>query len=217
MNYNLKPFKHSSHYKILDLIEKNKKILDVACAGGYMASLLKEKGCSVVGVDFDAEYINEAKKHCEAYFLDITKEKVEGKYDVIILGDILEHLPAPNKILLDLKENLNENGYIIISLPNIVNIYPRLKILFGSFDYQDKGIFDRTHLRFFTRKTLKEMLVDTGYTIEKMEYTPIPFHVAFPGVPKFIVDVFYYISYLGTIIWPTLFAYQFVVKIRCKK
>lgn len=217
MNYNLKPFKYSSHSRILDLVEKNKKVLDIACAGGYLASFLKEKGCTVDGIDNDIEYVKEAQKYCNAKVLDINTEKIEGKYDVIILGDILEHLPYPDKFLASLKDNLNTEGSIIISLPNIVNLYPRLKILLGSFDYEDKGIFDRTHMRFFTRKTFKEMISSTGYDIEKLEYTPIPVYVAFPNAPKFIMDPFYYLFHLGTVVWPTLFAYQFVAKIKCKK
>lgn len=216
MNYTLKPFKYSSHYQIIDLVDSNKKVLDIACASGYLASFLKDKGCTVDGIDNDIAYINEAKKYCNAKVLDINKEKIEGNYDVIILGDILEHLPEPDKILSSLKDNLNANGYIIISLPNIVNIYARLKILFGNFDYADKGIFDKTHLKFFTRKTLKEMIDTTGYKIETLGYTPIPVYIAFSKAPKWIVDPIYYMFYLGTCIWPTLFAYQFVTKIKPK-
>ena len=214
MIYNLKPFKYSSHSKILDLVEKNTKVLDVACASGYLASFLKEKGCLVEGIDSDVEYINEAKKHCNASVFDITKEKITGKYDVIILGDILEHLVNPDKILFNLKQNLNENGYILISIPNIVNIYPRLKILLGFFDYEEKGIFDRTHLKFFTRKTVKEMIHNAGYEIEKLDYTPIPIYVKFPNAPKFILNLIYSVFHFLSIFWPTLFAYQFILKIK---
>lgn len=213
MNYNLKPFKYSSHYRILDMVEPNKKVLDVACASGYLFPFLKQKGCSVVGIDSNIEYVKEAQKHGEAYLIDITNEVV-GKHDVIILGDILEHLSSPDKVLVSLRENLNKDGYIIISIPNIVNIYPRLKILFGNFDYEKKGIFDETHLRFFTRKSLKEMIKDTGYKIEKLEYTPIPIYVRFPNAPKILLSPIYYIFYIVSVLWPTLFGYQFVVKIK---
>lgn len=214
MIYTLKPFKFSSHDKIIKLVEPDKKVLDIGCASGYLASFLKEKGCLVDGIDYDDKYIQEAKKHCNAKVLDISKENIEGRYDVVIMGDILEHLVHPDEVLLKLKYNLSDNGYIIISLPNIVNIYPRLKILCGMFDYEEKGIFDRTHLKFFTRKSLKEMLKNTGYKIEKMDYTPIPIYIKFPKAPKFLVDPIYYILYFLSICWPTMFAYQFVVKIK---
>ena len=216
MKYLLKPFKWSSHDKIINLTEKNKKVLDIGCASGYLASFLKEKGCLIDGIDTDEESIKEAKKYFNAYVLDISKEDIKGKYDVIILGDILEHLEHPDKILFKLKDNLNKDGYIVISLPNIVNIYPRLKILFGIFDYEEKGIFDRTHLKFFTRKSFKELIKDTGYEIEKLEYTPIPIYVKFPNAPKFLMNPIYYILHILSISWPTLFAYQFVVKIKAK-
>jgi len=214
MKYNLKPFKFSSHDKILNLVEKNKKVLDVGCASGYLAFFLKEKGCVVEGVDTDSESIKEAMNYCKAYVLDISKEEIKGKYDVIILGDILEHLEYPDKILSKLKENLNKDGYVVISLPNIVNIYPRLKILFGHFDYEETGIFDKTHLKFFTRKSLKELVSNTGYKIERLEYTPIPIYLKFPKAPKFLLNFIYYILYILSISWPTLFAYQFVVRIK---
>jgi 2-polyprenyl-3-methyl-5-hydroxy-6-metoxy-1,4-benzoquinol methylase len=215
MIYTLKPFKFSSHYKIVDLVEKNKKVLDVACASGYLATFLKQKGCSIDGVDIDSEYIDEAKKHCDnVAILDISKEKIEGKYDVVILGDILEHLSNPDDILSGLKNNLNNDGYIIISIPNIVNIYPRLKIFFGNFDYEEKGIFDRTHLRFFTKKSFVELIKKAGYKIEKMEYTPIPLYVKFPKAPLFLISPFYFLLYALAVFWPSLFAYQFVVKIK---
>ena len=214
MKYNLKPFKFSSHDKILNLVEKNKKVLDIGCASGYLASFLKEKGCIVEGVDTDSESIKEAMNYCKAYVLDISKEDIKGEYDVIILGDILEHLEYPDKILSKLKENLNKDGYIVISLPNIVNIYPRLKILFGHFDYEEIGIFDKTHLKFFTRKSLRELISNTGYKIEKLEYTPIPIYLKFPKAPKFLLNFIYYILYILSISWPTLFAYQFVVRIK---
>ncbi len=216
MKYLLKPFKWSSHDKIINLTEKGKSVLDVGCASGYLASFLKEKGCQIDGIDTDTESIREAKRHLNAYVLDISKEKVVGKYDVIILGDILEHLEHPDKILSNFKDNLNKDGYVIISLPNIVNIYPRLKILFGYFDYEEKGIFDRTHLKFFTRKSLKELIDSTGYQIEKLDYTPIPIYVKFPYAPKFLLNGAYFILHVLSVFWPTLFAYQFVVKIKVK-
>ena len=155
MKYKLKPFKFSSHDKILNFVEKNKKVLDIGCASGYLASFLEEKNCIVDGIDIDQKSVAKAKEFCNAHVLNISQEKIDEKYDVIILGDILEHLEHPDEILSKLRGNLNDGGYIIISLPNIVNIYPRVKILFGYFDYEEVGIFDRTHLRFFTRKSLK--------------------------------------------------------------
>ena len=159
----------------------------------------------------------EAKKYCNAYVLDITKEDVVGMYDVIILGDILEHTVDPEGILRKIQKNLTKDGYIIISTPNIVNIYARIKILFGNFDYAEKGIFDKTHVHFFTRKTLRQTVDSAGYDIEKMEYTIIPVQLVFKKLRKSIINSVAHILYGITTIWTTLFAYQFVVKISCKK
>lgn len=217
MKYNLKPFKLSSHDKIIKLVEKNKKVLDVGCASGYLASFLKQKGCTIDGIDTDRESVEKAKEYCNASILDISKDKINGEYEVIILGDILEHLVNPDKVLLNLKENLKNDGYIIISIPNIVNIYPRLKILFGHFDYEEIGIFDRTHLKFFTKKSLKKMINKTGYKIEKLEYTPIPIYLKYPRFPRFILNSVYYLLSILARYWPTMFAYQFIAKVYVAK
>ena len=216
-NYNFKPFKHSSHHKIIDLVERNKKVLDVGCASGYIASILKKKNCYVFGVDNNEEELKNARKHCdEVALLDISKDKINGKYDVIILGDILEHLLDPGVILKKLSNNLNEGGYIIISLPNIANIHPRLSLLLGKFDYTNIGILDKTHLKFFTLKTFRELVRGSGYELISMQTTPIPIHLAFPNIPKSLLNLFYSMLNISSKVWPTMFGYQFVAKVKWK-
>ena len=70
----------------------------------------------------------------------------------MVFGDVLEHLRDPLAVLMEFTESLKDDGVVIISLPNIANIYVRLNLLIGRFDYQDRGILDRTHIRFFTRE-----------------------------------------------------------------
>ena len=214
--YKLKPFKHSSHDKIISLVKPNSKVLDVGCASGYIAYLLKNKNCQVTGIDIDEKYLEEAKNHCESvHLLDISKmskegKKIKGIFDVIILGDILEHTSHPHEILINLKENLKDEGIMIISVPNIVNLYARIKIISGNFDYEDKGIFDRTHLRFFTIKSLKKLVNKCGFEIKRIDFTPIPIKLIFKESP----DVMNSSLHLLANIHPNLFAYQIIATIK---
>jgi 2-polyprenyl-3-methyl-5-hydroxy-6-metoxy-1,4-benzoquinol methylase len=217
MIYTHKPFKWSSHYKIVNLVREGETVLDVGSAGGYVAKPLVERGYKVTAVDLDEEYVKEASKYCDARVLDITRDSIQDSYDSIILGDILEHLVDPEEVLVSLRDNLNDGGYLVISIPNIVNIYPRLKIFLGYFDYVEKGPFDKTHLRFFTKKTFKELIEESSYVFETIEYTPIPIQLKFEKAPKIVIDFFYSLLYLLANIWPALFAYQFVAKVRAKQ
>jgi methionine biosynthesis protein MetW len=208
--YEFKPFKYSSHEKIISLVKPNSKVLDIGCASGYIASQLKLKNCEVTGIDNDEKSLEEAKKHCNKVFLlDISKESVDGKFDFIILGDIIEHTSNPEEVLIKLKKNLNQNGKMIVSVPNIVNIYARLRIIFGTFPQEDKGIFDRTHLKFFTIKTLRKIIKDNNFKLKKLNFTPIPFKLIFPHSPTIISDLLSFLAYL----WPNLFAYQLIATI----
>jgi len=207
--YEFKPFRYSSHEKIISLVKPNSKVLDIGCASGYIASQLKKKNCEVTGIDNSKEYLKEAKKHCkEVQLLDISRETPKGTYDVIILGDVLEHTPNPEEILIKLKKNLSPAGTIIISVPNIVNIYARFKIMTGTFPQDDKGIFDRTHLRYFTIKSLKALIKNSNLKIRKLNFAPIPLKLVFPRSPQIFSDMLFFITYL----WPNLFAYQLIIK-----
>jgi len=89
-------------------------------------------------------------------------------FDCIIYADVLEHLKNPENVLIKHREKLNDNGYIIASIPNIQYIRPVLSILFDKLEYAEAGILDRTHLRFFTLHTIKKMFADTGFEIIKI-------------------------------------------------
>lgn len=192
--YSFNPFQFSSHRKIIELTESNKKVLDIGCSSGYLGSKLKLKNCHIVGIDNDRVALKVAKKYYQrVFFLDLEKDIIRGRFDVIILGDIIEHLSRPDEFLKKLKRNLNKNGYILISTPNIVNIAARIKIILGKFEYQEKGLFDKTHLRFFTLKSFKQLVRDSGYSLVCFKVAPIPIFLAFPRIPKYLLTPLYYL------------------------
>lgn len=175
-NYSLGAFVYGSHNQIIELVGRNKKVIDVGCNKGYLSSKFKENGCYVVGIEADLESANIAKKICDEIVIgDIEQmEKLQypdNYFDCMVLADVLEHLKNPEKALLVLKRYLNTKGFIVASLPNIARIDIRLNLLFGKFDYTETGILDRTHLRFFTLTNAKKLFTDCGYKILQVNFT----------------------------------------------
>jgi hypothetical protein len=109
-------------------------------------------------------------------------------------------------------DHLAADGRIVISVPNVANLLVRVGLLLGRFDYTDRGILDRTHLRFFTRRTLGEFVQGCGLTIERTDVTPVPVEEVLTWLRgrRRILTVLHAV----TRVRPTLFGYQFVVSCR---
>jgi methionine biosynthesis protein MetW len=174
---------------IYNKIKSNKKVLDLGCWTGRLGEkLINEKKCNVVGVDINKEALAIAAKRLNNTFssdLNNPEEllsNINQKFDYIIFADVLEHLKSPKDILKAIQILLKPNGEIIISLPNIAYWTIRLKFLLGIFHYDKTGIMDETHLRFFTRKSAKELINSCGLKIENFYYTGRQF---FPSLNAF--------------------------------
>jgi hypothetical protein len=120
----------------------------------------------------------------------------------------LEHLIDPEYVLSKLKTNLKKDGLLVVSLPNVANIYVRMSLLFGRFNYHSKGLLDKTHLHFYTISTASSMLAKTGWKITGKNVTAIPLAIVFPflrlALFRWILQLFYGL----TRIFKGLFAYQ---------
>ena len=169
--------KNSAHTKIINLVGSNKRILEFGCASGYMSKVLKEKfNCELVGLEINREDAKEAETYCKEVIVgDIENlewcEKLSGsRFDVAIFADVLEHLKDPKAVLIEVKNVLSEDGYILVSVPNIANTSIRLELLLGSFEYEELGILDNTHLKYFTLKSLINLIEDAGFYIELVDY-----------------------------------------------
>ena len=135
---------------------------------------------------------------------------MDGKlFDRVLLLDVLEHLRNPEQILRQSHEVLKPDGLLIVSLPNIANIHVRLMLLFGRFDYAERGIMDKTHLRFFTRKTARRMLESNGYSIVEERETVIPVELVLGWSPKnILLRALNRVLAMATWMMPGLFGYQ---------
>jgi 2-polyprenyl-3-methyl-5-hydroxy-6-metoxy-1,4-benzoquinol methylase len=192
--------------------------LDVGAAHGYLAEALRSQGFQVTGLEADGVLGVEAAKHCDKFLLldlDGPLPHLAHPFDLIVFGDVLEHLKDPAKVLRTFTNRLSEGGSVIVSLPNVANFYVRLNLLFGRFDYQDRGILDRTHLHFFTRKSFRHFLEAAGLEITTLTATPIPLPLVVPQKRQgLLFGVLHsYNAWLART-WQTLFGYQFVAVAR---
>jgi 2-polyprenyl-3-methyl-5-hydroxy-6-metoxy-1,4-benzoquinol methylase len=182
MNYDKKSAEYYSNVRLdlVNLIDKqshNLKVLEIGAAYGETLYYLKQNNIAVevVGVDlFEDKNNKQNYKPLDNFIFgnieEIELPQYENHFDLILLPDVLEHLMEPNKVLNKIKEYLNANGKIIVSMPNIRH-YSALKKIFlkGDFRYEESGIFDYTHLRFYCRKNIQELLESAGYKVEIQE------------------------------------------------
>jgi len=171
----------STHSFAMDLVPEHSRVLDLGCAGGYMAAALKQrKGCYVTGVDaFPLEDVR-----LDEFYLRDLNEGLEGlpmaDQDMVLMLDVIEHLASPERFLDQLHESLSHvpGIQIVISTANIGFIIPRLMLLLGQFNYGKRGILDVTHTRLFTFSSFRRCLEQCGFDVVEMKAVPGPFPLA---------------------------------------
>ncbi|HMS92539.1 MAG TPA: class I SAM-dependent methyltransferase [Candidatus Saccharibacteria bacterium] len=166
---------NSTWTKVFNMIKSDTVILDIGCSSGYFDNeLVTKKNCTVDGFELDKSDAEKASKVCRK----VTNENIEeyifnnddhGKYDYILFLDVLEHLIDPVKTLQKCKKILKKNGEIIFSIPNMAHASIRLELLNGSFKYEDEGLLDRTHLHFYEKRTIQELVYSAGYKFTSSE------------------------------------------------
>jgi 2-polyprenyl-3-methyl-5-hydroxy-6-metoxy-1,4-benzoquinol methylase len=207
----------SSHmiiYRWLQVFPPLTRILDVGTASGTIGKLCKANQFQIVGLEPNKIYANEAEPYYTTLIncsLDEASVEILSPFQVIILADVLEHMPEPHKSLSRLVSLQNKDSVFMISVPNIANIWVRINLLMGRFDYQSRGILDKTHLRFFTKSSFKKMVLESTLNINRLVVTPIPLNLVHP----FFNETkggrsLHRVLARFTQILPTLLGYQFV-------
>jgi len=171
-----------SHRLVLGEVRAGARVLDVGCAGGYLATALLERGHVVLGIEPDAAAAAAARDRgvevVEGGFDDprVRADLDAASFDAVLLADVLEHLADPWEALAHTRTLLAPGGRAIVSVPNIANWTARRDVARGRFDYAPHGIFDRTHLRFFTRATARELAARAGFSVvaERFATGPLP-------------------------------------------
>ena len=137
----------------------------MGAADGFLSELLTRQGWRVTALERDPAQAERARGRCAEVVvadLDEAAQALSGPFDAIVYGDVLEHLSDPLAALVALNRALAADGLVIASVPNVAHLWVRLQLLAGRFEYADRGILDRTHLRFFTRRTFVALLARGG-------------------------------------------------------
>jgi O-antigen biosynthesis protein len=152
----------------------SRRILDVGCAAGILGYELKQKlGAEVWGVEYIPMAAEQAEKRLDRVLQGTIEELLpllpDGYFDTIIMADVLEHLVDPWQVLKTMQAKLAEDGEIVVSVPNVRHWSVVKSLLEGNWQYEDAGILDRTHLRFFTRTECVSLFETAGYLITRSE------------------------------------------------
>jgi SAM-dependent methyltransferase len=216
--YTFKSSPYSSHSLLLRALPERgegRKVLDVGCGNGYLGALLAERGYDVTGIERKGGYDEPFPAEVRLIEADLEKglPPLDRQFDYVLCADILEHLRDPSLLLRQLRGVLRPGGALIASLPNSGNLYFRLNVLAGRFPQHDKGLFDRTHVRFYMWSGWVEVLEQSGWTIGRVESSGIPVGLAAPAAwaDSAAVALAERVCYGLARIRKTLFAYQFIV------
>ncbi|PIQ67290.1 class I SAM-dependent methyltransferase [Candidatus Uhrbacteria bacterium CG_4_10_14_0_2_um_filter_41_7] len=152
-----------------------KKILDIGCGEGVFGSILKnELQAEVWGIEMDVVSGTKAGQVLDKVIIsDVFSAlpKITGEtFDAIILNDVLEHIVQNEVLLTELKKYLNEDAVIVASIPNVRFLNNLINLIFRkTWDYEDSGILDRTHVRFFTKKSIIKMFERLGFNLDRIQ------------------------------------------------
>jgi 2-polyprenyl-3-methyl-5-hydroxy-6-metoxy-1,4-benzoquinol methylase len=180
------------------------RILDVGCWSGFLGRRLLALGATTVdGVEEDPSAAElAARDYREVWVADVeTFDIPEGYcYDRIVCADVLEHTANPQAVLARLRPFLAPDGLLVVSVPNVAHWSLRMKLLLGRWEYTDRGLLDRTHVHFFTRKSAQCEIASAGYVVKEVAITPQLPLIRSPSLARRLARF-----------WPDGFAFQFVI------
>lgn len=168
--------------RVVRMVGQNKRVLEIGAGPGSITRHLRGYGgCSITGVELDGEAIKLLSPYCDKVYQANLNDpdwphllSAEEGYDVVVAADVLEHLYDPWATLEAMKHFLNENGYLIISLPHVGHSAISACLLQEDFGYRDWGLLDRTHIRFFGIKNIQDLFENTGLKIINAEFVVVP-------------------------------------------
>lgn len=217
-SYELKHSPHSSHGRLLAWLDDREpcRVLDVGCSDGKFGALAQKLGHRVTGLDI-TKHEGVGDRVDEFFEADLNSgvPPEVGTFDVIVAGDVLEHVVEPARLLADLATHLAPGGEILVSVPNFAHWYPRGRTALGLFDYDQRGPLDIGHVRFFTRRSFEKLLRGTGMRITERQVVGTPLDVLGRGggSPHRALELLARGDRLLTRLWPTLFGYQFLYRL----
>ncbi len=214
--YQWKEIPGSSHDLLREKIHElpsGLRLLDLGAAGGHLGRALRDRCAFLAGVEPDASLPPSARDGYDEWrAVDATEAGIWPEpFDVVVCGDVLEHLARPELLLQRIHGWLKPEGTLFVSLPNIANVSIRVGLLLGHFRYTDRGILDRTHLSFYTLASARHLLESAGFRVRSAEPTAMPYELAIPSLARAPWNApTRAFSRLSARAWPTMFGYQFV-------
>ena len=219
--YTFKVSDNSSHGRVLSMMETRPpcRVLDVGCGPGWLADELRQRGHHVTGVDLveHPDVRRRMERFVQADLDAGLPEEVQGSYDVVLAADVLEHVRDPERLIRQMTDCLTDNGVVLASVPNISHWYSRGRIFLGLFNYDQRGILDRTHLRFFTRRSFLHLARRCRLQPNLTRHSGLPFDVVRPGKMGVVGRAARRLDAFLVRVWPTMFAYQFVYEFSVRR
>jgi predicted TPR repeat methyltransferase len=191
------------------------RLLDLGAAGGHLGRAVRDRCAYLAGVEADPALPASCREGYDDWRSTdaLSAGAWNVPFDAVVCADVLEHLPRPEELLARIRQWLEPGGTLLVSLPNVANVTVRAALLLGRFPYADRGILDRTHLRFYTRRSARNLIEEGGFRVRAITATAMPYELA--------VSTFGRTPFRGPVrafaaasarVWPTLFGYQFVIE-----
>jgi hypothetical protein len=215
LHYRLHSDPKSSHQQIASLIRRwcRQPVLDVGAAQGFLGQLLQGSGLPIDAVEPNPAWAaNAAPYYRQVWPLTIEEAPLPTHvYRVVVCADVLEHTTDPVAVLRRLRALATDDALFVVSLPNVAHIAVRLLLLFGQFPRMERGILDRTHLHFYTRRTVRDLLAEAGLEMVRVRPTGFPLDELWhEGEGTLLFRLLMRLQHLALLIAPTLFAWQWV-------
>lgn len=175
-DYQFDPDDDSTPAQICRLIGHGQRVLELGCAAGAMSVVLtRHYQCQLIGLEADPAAAEAARAHgIDARVANLESPDwaaglADASFDTVLAADVLEHLHDPLGCLLQLRRLLSPQGRLVVSVPNIAHSGVLAALLCDAFPYRDTGLLDRTHVHFFTRQSLQQMLHQAGFAVTQVQ------------------------------------------------
>jgi len=216
--YTFKDFEGSSHRILIRLIRRYAKpggvLLDLGAAGGELGAAVRDHFRRTLGFEYQTDCLADLRgRFDQALITDLeTVKRLPAAADAIVLADVLEHLRDAPAILRLVRASLAPGGFLFVSVPNIANITVRLGLLFGVFEYRERGILDNTHLRFYTMRTIRREIENAGFRVMAVSGSSVPLRlITGRYTPEPVLRLGEQVLTAITRLWKSLFAYQIIL------
>jgi methionine biosynthesis protein MetW len=221
--YDVKEGDDTSHGRIMGWLSLRppSRVLDLGCSDGQLGAHLTDMGHEVVGVDLE-EHKGVRERIADFFQADLDQGIPDGVgdgYDIVLMADVLEHVRRPEELLAAARTRLRPGGSLIVSVPNFGHWYPRVRVAAGRFDYDARGILDRGHVRFFTRRSFESLVARAGWDVRRSESIGLPLEVMDRGGSSTrggtgrVRSLIGRVDRAGVAVRPQLFAYQFLYEL----